>query len=68
VVQNVLSFRPLSNNLKIKIHKTIILPVVLCGCKTLPLKLREEPRLRVFEKGVLRRICGPKGGEVVGYW
>jgi hypothetical protein len=51
-----------------KIYKTIILPVVLCGCETLSLTLREENRLRVFEKRVLRRIFGPKRNEVTGEW
>jgi hypothetical protein len=53
---------------KIKIYKTIILPVVLYGCETLSLTLREEHRLRVFEKRVLRRIFGPKSDEVTGCW
>jgi hypothetical protein len=53
---------------KIKIYKTIILPVVLCGCETLSLTLREEHRLRVFENTVLRRIFGPKRAEVTGGW
>jgi hypothetical protein len=51
---------------KIKIYKTIILPVVLYGCETLSLTLREEHRLRVFENRVLRRIFGPKRDEVTG--
>jgi len=50
----------LSKNLKIKIHRTIILPLVLYGCETWPLTLRGERRLRVFEYRVLRRIFGPK--------
>jgi hypothetical protein len=45
---------------KIKIYKNIILPVVLYGCETWSLTLREEHRLRVFENRVLRRIFGPK--------
>jgi hypothetical protein len=53
---------------KIKIYKTIILPVVLYGCKTLSLTLREEHRLRAFENRVLRRIFGPKRDEVAGGW
>jgi hypothetical protein len=53
---------------KIKIYKTIILPVVLYGCETLSLMLREEHRLRVFENRVLRRIFGPKRDEVTGGW
>jgi hypothetical protein len=55
-------------NLKIRIYKTIILPVVLYGCETWSLILREEHRLRVFENKVLRRIFGPKGDEVTGEW
>jgi hypothetical protein len=58
----------LSRNLKVKIYKTIILPVVLYGCETWSLTLREEHRLRVFENRVLRRIFGPKGDEVMGEW
>jgi hypothetical protein len=46
--------------------KTIILPVLLYGCETLSLTLREEHRLRVFENRVLRRIFGPKRDEVTG--
>jgi hypothetical protein len=49
-------------------HKTIILPVVLCGCETWSLTLREEHRLRVFKNKVLRRIFGPKRDEVRGGW
>jgi hypothetical protein len=58
----------LSRKLKVKIYKTIILPVVLYGCETWSLALREEHRLRVFENRVLRRIFGPKGDEVTGEW
>jgi hypothetical protein len=58
----------LSRNVKAKIYKTIIPPVVLYGCETWNLKLREEHRLRVFEKRVLRRIFGPKRDEVKGEW
>jgi hypothetical protein len=53
--------------LNIKIYWTIILPVVLYGCETWSLTLREERRLRVFENGVLR-IFGPKKDEVTGEW
>jgi hypothetical protein len=53
---------------KIKIYKTIILPVVLYGSKTWSLTLREEHRLRVFENRVLRRIFGPERDEVTGGW
>jgi len=55
-------------NLKIKIYRTIILPVVLYGCETWSLKLREERMLRVSENWVLRRIYGPKRDEVTGDW
>jgi hypothetical protein len=55
-------------NLKIRIHKTIILPVVLYRCETWSLTLREEHRLRVFENRVLWRILGPKRDEVTGEW
>jgi hypothetical protein len=48
------------------IYKTIILPVVLYGCETWSVTLREEHRLRVFENKVLRRIIGPKRDEVTG--
>jgi hypothetical protein len=58
----------LSKNLKIRIYKTIILPVVLYGCETWSLTLREEHGLRVFENRVLRRIFGPKRDEVTGEW
>ena len=54
--------------LKIKIYRTIILPVVLYGCETWSLTLREELRLRVFENKMLRRIFGPKRDEVTGAW
>jgi hypothetical protein len=59
-VQNLLSSHLLSRNVKIKICNTIILSVVLYGCETWSLTLREEHRLRVFENRVLRRIFGPK--------
>jgi len=61
-----LSSSLLSKKLKIKIYRTIILPVVLYGCETSSLTLREERRLRVFENRVLRRVFGPKRGEVTG--
>jgi hypothetical protein len=57
-VQNLLSPRLLSRNLKIKIYRTIILPVVLYGCETWSLILREERRMRVFENRVLRMVFG----------
>ena len=65
---NLLSSRLLSKNLKIKIYRTIILPVVLYGCETWSLTLREEQRLRVFENRVLRKVFGPKRDEVTREW
>jgi hypothetical protein len=65
-VQCLLSFRLLSKNLKVKIYKTIILPIVLYGCDSWSLTLREEHRLKVFENRVLRRIFGPMRDEVTG--
>jgi len=62
LVQNLLSSSLLSKNLKIKIYRTIILPIVLYGCETWSLALREERRLRVL------RIFGPKRDEVTGEW
>jgi hypothetical protein len=56
----------MSKNLKTRIYKTIILSVVLYGCETWSLTLREEHRLRVFGNRVLRRIFGPKRNEVTG--
>jgi hypothetical protein len=58
----------LSKILKINIYRTIILLVVLYGCETWSLKLREERRLRVFENRVLWRIFGPTRDEVTGEW
>jgi hypothetical protein len=58
----------LSKNTKITVYRTIILPVVLYGCETWSLTLREEQRLRVFENRVLRGIFGPKGDEATGEW
>ena len=60
-----MSFSLLSKNINIKIYRTIIWPVVLYGCETWPLTLREERRLRLFENWVLR-IFGPKRDEVTG--
>ena len=62
-VKTLPSSRRLSENLKIKIYKTIILPVVLYGCEVWSLTLREESRLRVFENRILRRIFGPMRDE-----
>jgi len=63
-VQELLSTSLLSKNLKIKIYINIILPVGLYGFETWSLTLREEGRLRAFEKRVLRRIFGPRRDEV----
>jgi hypothetical protein len=49
-------------------YRTIIMPVVLCGCEIWSLTLREECRLRVFKNRVLRRIFGLKRDEVTGEW
>jgi hypothetical protein len=68
IQSGVLSSHLLSRNVKVKIYKTIILPVVLCGCETWSLTLREERRLRVFENRVLRRIFGPKWDEITAEW
>ena len=59
-VQNILSSSLLSKNIKIKIYRTIISPVILCGCETWSLILREERRMRMYENRMLRRIFGPK--------
>jgi hypothetical protein len=68
MVMKLLSSRLLSKNVQIRAYKTIILPVVLYGCETWSLTLREEYRLRVFENRVLRGIFGPKRDEVIGDW
>jgi len=67
-VQNCLSSSLLPKNLKIKIYRTIILPVVVYGCETWLLTLRVECKLRVSENRVLRRIFGHKRDEVTGEW
>ena len=64
-VQNIFSSSLLSKNLKIKIYRTIILPVVLYGCETWSMTLREE---RMSENRVLRRVFGRKRDEVTGEW
>jgi len=66
--RRLITSRLLSKNLKIKIYRNIILPVVLHGCETWSLTLREERRLRVFENRVLRRVFGPKRDEVTREW
>ena len=67
-VQNLLSSSLLSKKLKIKIYRTIILPVFLYACETWSLTVKVERRLRVFENRVLRRVFGPKRDEVTGEW
>jgi hypothetical protein len=67
-VQNLLSSHLLSKSIKIRMDKTIILPVVLYGYKTWYLTLRDKHRLRVFEDRVQRRIFGPKRDEVTSDW
>ena len=64
-VLNLLSSSLLFKNFKIKMHRTIILPVIVYGCETRSLTTREERRMRVFENRVLGRISGPK---VTGEW
>ena len=59
-MHNLLFSNLLSENLKIEIYRTVTLPVVLHGCETWSLTLREELRLRVFENRVLRRVFGTR--------
>jgi hypothetical protein len=61
-------FSSAAKKLKFLIYMTIVLPVVLYGCETWYLTLREEHRLMVFENRVLRRIFGTKRDEVTGEW
>jgi len=67
-VQSLLSFSALSKNIKFKIYRTIILPVVLYERETLSLTLTEERRPCLLQNSLLRRIFGPKRGEVTGDW
>ncbi|KAJ4451240.1 hypothetical protein ANN_02701 [Periplaneta americana] len=67
-VEKLLSSSLLSKNLKVRIYKTVILPVLLYGCETWTLILREEHRFTVFENKMLRKIFGAKRGEVTGEW
>jgi hypothetical protein len=67
-VRDLLSSGLLSKNIKMRIYRTIILPVILYGCETWSLTLREEHRLRLFENKVPRRIFGPKRVEVTRRW
>ena len=59
---------PSTKVFSIKIYRTIILPIVLYGCESWSLTLREERKLRVFENMVSRRIFGPRRDEVTGEW
>ena len=65
-LEKILSSHLLSKKMKVNTYKTIILPVVLCGCETWSLTLREEHRLRVFENKVLRNMFGSKRDEITG--
>ena len=67
-VQKRLSSSLLFKNVKIKIYRPIILLLVLFGCETWSLTLREESRLKVYQNRVLRRIFGPKGDGVTWEW
>ncbi|KAJ4429699.1 hypothetical protein ANN_21900 [Periplaneta americana] len=67
-VEKLLSSSLLSKNLKVRIYKRVILPVVLYGCETWTLTLREEQRLRVFENKVLRKMLEAKRDEITGEW
>jgi len=67
-VQNLLSYSLLSKNIKIKIHRNIIFPLVLYGCETWSLTFREERRLRVFKNRVLRELFGYEVDKVPGEW
>ena len=67
-VQNILSFSLLPENIKIKIQRTVTLPVVLCGREALSLMLKDEHRLKVFENMVLREIFRLERDEVRGEW
>ena len=67
-MQNLPSSSLLPKNLKIKIYRTLFLPVVLYGCEIWSLTFRDERKLWVFENRVLRRIFGTKRDEVTGEW
>ena len=63
-----LAFRLISESIKIKTFRTVILLVVLCAYETWSLTLREEHWLKMFENRVLGKIFGPKTEEVTGQW
>jgi hypothetical protein len=65
-VQNLSSSSLITKHTNIKIYRTVIFPVVLYGCETWSLTLREEHRLRIFQNWGLRRMFGPKREEVIG--
>jgi hypothetical protein len=67
-VQKLLSSHLSSKTVKIRIYKVIILSVVLYGCETWSLALRDKQILRVFENEVLRRLHGLKRDKVMGGW
>ena len=67
-VQNLFSSSLLSKNIKIKVYRTIILPVVLYECEMWSLTLRKEHKLRVFKNRVLRKIFSSKRDEVTREW
>ena len=67
-MQSILSSSLLSKKLKIKIHRIVILPVVLYGCETWLLTLRVDRKLKVLENRVFREVFGPKGEDVLGEW
>jgi len=57
-----------TRDIKLKIHRTVVLPVVLCGCEAWSLTVREEHRLRLLERRELEEICGLKWENVTGEW
>ena len=63
-----MSSRILSRNIKLRIYKTIILSVVLYGCETRSLTLKEEKKLRIFENKIARKIFGPRKDEQRDEW
>ena len=67
-LEKMLSSSLISNKLKVNTDKTIILPVVLYGCETWSLILKEEQRLKLFENIVLRNIFGARRDEITGEW
>ena len=67
-LEKILSSHLLSKKLEVNTYKTIILPIVLYGCETWSLTLREEHRLKVFENKVLRKIFGAKRDKITGEW